>query len=263
MLNAQSPVPLYRQLAQRIQSDIESGLHAVNSRIPSENNLAKRYAIGRPTVRQATDLLVREGRLERRRGSGTFVLPPRRAIDLFSLAGTSAALDRDDLNANLEIIGQPSREALLINCTDGVFKNAASMEGTAADSSREWIKVQRRALVDGLPVLCETFWFAADVFADLDKFKLENRSLSALVRDEYYLQTTAMEQQFLVTHADAFLAQQLEVELDAPLLRVLRSLCFGELIDVLYVEINCLTDRFAFSQTLLESGSVADNSGFE
>jgi len=80
-LNTQSPVPLYRQLADQILADIDAGHYAIASRIPSETDFADRYAIGRPTVRQATDVLVRAGRLERRRGSGTYVLPPGRSID--------------------------------------------------------------------------------------------------------------------------------------------------------------------------------------
>ena len=72
-LNTHSPVPLYRQLAEQIGADIDAGVYAVSARIPSETDFADRLSIGRPTVRQATDLLVRQGRLERRRGSGTYV----------------------------------------------------------------------------------------------------------------------------------------------------------------------------------------------
>jgi GntR family transcriptional regulator len=92
MLNFQSPIPLYRQLADILMEGIRSGdYHAVGARIPSEPQLAKDYGIGRPTVRQAIDVLVRKGMLERRRGSGTYVRAREQEIDLFSLAGTSSA----------------------------------------------------------------------------------------------------------------------------------------------------------------------------
>ena len=80
-LNASSPIPLYRQLALRIREHIDRGEIGVSEKIPSEHRLAREYGIGRPTVRQATDLLVREGVLQRRRGSGTFVLPPYTELD--------------------------------------------------------------------------------------------------------------------------------------------------------------------------------------
>jgi DNA-binding GntR family transcriptional regulator len=82
---------LYRQLADVLADGIRRGRFVVGSKIPSENELAATYQVGRPTVRQATDVLVRERRLSRRRGAGTFVIEPPREVDLFSLTGTAAA----------------------------------------------------------------------------------------------------------------------------------------------------------------------------
>ncbi len=44
-------------------------------RLPSERELSHRWGVARMTVRSATDALVAEGLVERRHGSGTFVLP--------------------------------------------------------------------------------------------------------------------------------------------------------------------------------------------
>jgi GntR family transcriptional regulator len=75
-LNPESPLPLYRQLAELLLERIRVGEYTSGSRIPSEPELARTFRIGRPTVRQATDLLVRRRCLERRRGSGTYVVEP-------------------------------------------------------------------------------------------------------------------------------------------------------------------------------------------
>jgi len=91
VLNNESPIPLYLQLADRIQHSVQTGEYAVGAKIPSEHQMAANYQVGRPTVRQATDLLVRKRILQRRRGSGTYVLPEPKQVDLFSLIGTSAA----------------------------------------------------------------------------------------------------------------------------------------------------------------------------
>jgi len=45
-------------------------------RLPSERTLSRRWHAARMTVRHATDALVAEGRVARRHGSGTYVLPP-------------------------------------------------------------------------------------------------------------------------------------------------------------------------------------------
>lgn len=236
MLNTQSPIPLYRQLADRILADINAGVHQVASRIPSEHELADTFDIGRPTVRQATDLLVRQGRLERRRGSGTYVLPPARSIDLFSLAGTSAALGESEFDAKLTLVSGPVRESI-DSITLGALKT-------------ETFRVERCAAVEGKPVLFETLWFNADLFHGLDKHSLADQSLSALVRDQYFLEPTSADQTFYAIVADAKIAARLNIAVGSPLLRVLRVLHFGETRDALTVEIICLTDQFEFSQTL-------------
>ncbi|MEJ2039830.1 MAG: GntR family transcriptional regulator, partial [Desulfosarcinaceae bacterium] len=91
MLNPQSPIPLYRQLADLLHAQVRAGDYPPGSRVPSEHQLAAAHAIGRPTVRQAIDLLVRKGVLRRRRGSGTYVCEPQQEVDLFNLDGTSAS----------------------------------------------------------------------------------------------------------------------------------------------------------------------------
>ena len=44
--------------------------------LPSENDLAERFAVSRMTARHALQRLAQRGLIERRRGAGSFVLPP-------------------------------------------------------------------------------------------------------------------------------------------------------------------------------------------
>ncbi|MFQ6269960.1 GntR family transcriptional regulator [Kutzneria viridogrisea] len=45
--------------------------------LPSERELAERFGVARMTLRQAVSELVLEGKLQRRHGSGTYVMPPK------------------------------------------------------------------------------------------------------------------------------------------------------------------------------------------
>ena len=47
---------------------------AAGDRLPSERDLSERWRVARMTVRNATDALVAEGLVERRHGSGTYVV---------------------------------------------------------------------------------------------------------------------------------------------------------------------------------------------
>ena len=53
--------PLYHQIADQLRAGIASGVYPPDSRLPTEHELATRLGVSRPTVRQALDLLAREG----------------------------------------------------------------------------------------------------------------------------------------------------------------------------------------------------------
>ncbi|HJF85454.1 MAG TPA: GntR family transcriptional regulator [Megamonas hypermegale] len=70
---ASADTPKYTDLMNWIREQILSGEFTIGMRLPSENELGKKFSISRQTVRQATSVLESEGLLERRRGSGTYV----------------------------------------------------------------------------------------------------------------------------------------------------------------------------------------------
>lgn len=70
---SQGPGPLFRKLARALAAAVERGALPDGARLPSERDLARTLAIGRGTAVAAYDVLVGEGLLERRRGSGSYV----------------------------------------------------------------------------------------------------------------------------------------------------------------------------------------------
>lgn len=72
-LQQNTSVPLYRQLKDKILSDISSGKLAEGEKIPTEIELSELYNISRITVRNAVKELVAEGYLVKKQGKGTFV----------------------------------------------------------------------------------------------------------------------------------------------------------------------------------------------
>lgn len=82
-----SPIPLYFQVASRLQELIESGQLPIGSRLENEVDLADQLSVSRPTMRRAISYLVERGMLVRKRGVGTQVVQPkvRRPVELSSL----------------------------------------------------------------------------------------------------------------------------------------------------------------------------------
>jgi GntR family transcriptional regulator len=67
-VNYRPGIPRYLQIA----DDIRRDLRGEGEQIPSEHTLCARYRVSRPTIRQALDVLVQEGRIYRHAGRGTF-----------------------------------------------------------------------------------------------------------------------------------------------------------------------------------------------
>jgi DNA-binding FadR family transcriptional regulator len=65
---------LIDQAVGRLRQQITSGAWAVGVRIPPEPELTELIGVGRNTVREAVQSLVHAGMLERRQGSGTYVI---------------------------------------------------------------------------------------------------------------------------------------------------------------------------------------------
>lgn len=237
MLSPGSRLPLYQQLADDLRSKIEASVYPPGSRIPSEHELSKTYSVGRPTVRQATDLLVRRQLLDRRRGSGTFVLQPPKQVDLFSLGGTLASFEKGSVHPKTRLT-----QRLRLQATELSAHNPLS--GRAAYS------FERLSSVRGRPVLLERFWLDPAVFRDLHQFKLSGRSLSQLVETHYALKPLRAHQTFRVHVPNPALRRQLKTSADEPLLLVQRTLDFAKAPAAVFAELYGRTGEFLFSQTI-------------
>ncbi|MER5886550.1 GntR family transcriptional regulator [Streptomyces sp. NPDC001941] len=76
-----APEPKYWHLKTVISEALDSDF-AVGEILPNERELAARFGVARATLRQALEQLELEGRLQRRRGVGTTVAPPRMGVDV-------------------------------------------------------------------------------------------------------------------------------------------------------------------------------------
>jgi GntR family transcriptional regulator len=68
-----SPVPRYAQVADLLRQRIARGTWRAGERLPSLHELTREFDVARVTVRQAVNLLAREGLLSAEQGRGTFV----------------------------------------------------------------------------------------------------------------------------------------------------------------------------------------------
>lgn len=92
------PVPRYVQLADVLRERITRGQWAPGDRLPSLEQLVREFEVARVTVRQAVDVLSRDGLVSPERGRGTFVKPRKdadRRLHTVTTMGELAELYRD------------------------------------------------------------------------------------------------------------------------------------------------------------------------
>ncbi|MGR6321997.1 GntR family transcriptional regulator [Micromonospora soli] len=83
-IDPRSHTPVYVQLADLLREQIESGVLAAGSALPSEARLTQEHGVGREAVRMAISLLRSEGLVNTVRGHGSYVreTPDRRQVEL-------------------------------------------------------------------------------------------------------------------------------------------------------------------------------------
>ncbi|WP_323374021.1 GntR family transcriptional regulator [Plantactinospora alkalitolerans] len=114
VIDRDSPMPLYFQIAQQLEQAITSGALPAGCRLDNEIELADQLAVSRPTLRKAIETLVRQGLLVRRRGLGTVVMarPVRRPLALTSLFDDLASTGRAPTTEVLEFgLGPADQDA--------------------------------------------------------------------------------------------------------------------------------------------------------
>ena len=236
MLDASSPLPLYHQLAEELLAQIRSGSLGAGAKLPGEHQLAERYGVGRPTVRQATDSLIQRGLLVRKRGSGTFVRHVPAQVDLFSLAGTLVSCERGGMAWRSHLLRRPKLQVV--------------EDETNPLHGREVTHIARLSEVDDQPVLLEEIDLDAEHFPGLARIPLQGRSLSEVVDEHYRMRPQCADQSFRVALLEGARAETLTLKRGTAVLQVDRTLHFARAERAIFARMFCRTDRLSFSQRL-------------
>lgn len=173
---------VYEQAHQGILKLIDQRNYMAGDRIPSERDLSERLGVHRMTVRKAIDKLVREGALERRGTSGTYIPAP------VIMRPVSAHLFSHSIS---EIVrncgGQPGSKLLFFEQRDASLRVADKLKVEAGDPL---IVIKRLRIVDDLPFCVETIWLPSSRVPGLAADDLYgDSSLYALLEERYGIKT--------------------------------------------------------------------------
>jgi GntR family transcriptional regulator len=136
--------PLYLQVERRIEDLLLRGLYKAGDRIPPEAELVTSLGVSRVTVRAGVARLVERGVLERRQGSGTFLVRPPEGARL------AAGLERlETYTVHAGRLGlKLASSDLAIQASGATAEEAAALE---VGEGTPLAKVSRVLLIEGEP----------------------------------------------------------------------------------------------------------------
>ncbi|MHB9144437.1 MAG: GntR family transcriptional regulator [Symbiobacteriia bacterium] len=203
--------PLYQQVGDALRLEVLEKRLLTGQQLPSEPELAQRYAVSRATIREGLRALEKEGVVHSRRGHGTFVTEPDRRlhVGVGSLYSVSDAIRRQGHT--------PSSRQVSIRSTVA-SRQQREQFGLAAGA--KVVTLERTRLADGEPVVYSIDVVPQDYLRSYDwRQSLRNGSLfDVLGRAGVRLSHTRT-----VFHAmavDATVADRLGLDEGGPVLRL-------------------------------------------
>lgn len=201
-------IPLYVQLKEKLKKEIKANYNP-NDKIPSEGDLVERYHVSRITVRKAIEELEKENIVEKKHGYGTFVKEKTVTYD----ANIIGSLTQRLLKQNRTLTTKTKSFEIIDKDENHFAKDLLNCD--------KLLVMKRTRLLEGEPFALMTNYFDLTAVPDLDKkFNLE--SLYSFIKQEYGITLYSSDETIESVAADAFQAEQLEIEVGKPLLSLKR-----------------------------------------
>jgi GntR family transcriptional regulator len=173
------PIPLHHQAYLDMRAALDSGEWPSGQQIPTEKKLAADYGCSLITVRRALDELVREGRLERTRGLGTFAKEPPLVRDLAQPLGFT-----DEMRP----LGRRPYSFVVTARTEPATPAVGASLHLGLRASVHFLERVRGA--DGVPYLLEQAYLPAERFPGLLDEDFTTASLYEVLERRYQCRVT-------------------------------------------------------------------------
>jgi GntR family transcriptional regulator len=209
IIDPDDSLPRYYQLANILRERISEGKFEAHQPIPSERQLEAIYSVSRPTIRQAIDLLVRQGFLYREHGRGTFVSPQKLQKGIAELTSFSEDMKQRGLVPGQKILG--------IGYVQAPEKVRVHLE--LPEAGGQVLCIERLRLGDGVPIGLQTSYYVLPDGGTISREDLEEfGSVYLLLQEKFHLIPTEADETLEVTLATPQEAALLQIKAGSPLL---------------------------------------------
>ncbi|KAF1303387.1 MULTISPECIES: GntR family transcriptional regulator [Enterococcus] len=197
----------YIHISGDLRNKILAGEYQSNDKLPSEKELGLFYEASKMTVKQALDILVSEGLIIKRRGSGTFVKDlSKNEIDRIAIVNQFRGKTAEN----------PDKKVTSKVLDFSVIKASPLIQSKLNISEGDFVyHIYRVRYLDGSPAVIEETHMPIDVIPGLKKETLE-ASIYEYIEEELHLKIQSGHRTITVRKATDFEAEQLFLEKGDP-----------------------------------------------
>lgn len=209
MIDPNDFLPRYYQLANILRESISNGKFAPHEPIPSERQLESLYSVSRTTIRQAIDLLIRQGFLYRAHGRGTFVSPQKLQKGISELTSFTEDMKQRGI--------LPGQKILEIGYVEPSVQVRAQLE--LPETCGQVLRIERLRLGDAVPMGLQTSYYVLPEGQTITRQELEEYgSIYKMLQEKFHLIPTEADETLEVTVATPREATLLQIPPGSPLL---------------------------------------------
>jgi len=238
-------MPRYHQIAQALRDRIRSGDIAPGARLDNQRRLAEDFGVTLMTLRQALEVLEREGLIMRRHGLGTFVALPSVDYDILNFRAFAG-----DLSA----VGEDVATRFL-RSHFGLADRLAARELGLEPGARVFA-LERLRLVDGRPTSFQVSHLSAALGEEVAKADLAVTPLRQVLSFKLGIEITSARETVSAETLPARAAHELGCAPGAPCFRSDRISVDAESRPIVYDRVFIPGDRFRITRQLHYDRSV-------
>ncbi len=238
-------IPRYHQIAQSLRERIAQGRPASGERLDNQRSLALEFGVTLMTLRQALELLERDGLITRRHGLGTFVASPIIDYDILHLRTFAGDLSAKGERVSTRFLG--SRFA--------VADRWVSRDLGLGRRARVFA-LERLRLVDRHPMSFQVSYLPAAIGEELAKADLAVTPLRQALSFKLGIEITAARETVSAVHLEAGAARELGCRPGIPAFRSDRVSIGPDGAPVVYDRVFIPGDRFRITRQLHYNGST-------
>lgn len=225
--------PAYIRIHDAIKRQINQGVWEIGQRLPSERDLADDYEVSRMTLRQAITLLVEEGILERRVGSGTYVAGHRVQEKMRGTTSFTEIVKSQGKKPSSSVISYQRKLA-----------NDSEMKRLGLKASDYVIRMERVRFADDIPLVFEVAAIPEKLIRHFKREDITKHFFKTLTDNGFEIGKS--QQTIYAKNANDRVAEYLSIPKGQAVLALTQVSYFADGIPFEYVHSQYVGDRFEF-----------------